>query len=378
MNSKVAVLSASLVSLLVSQFVLFGALFPVLPVSSDISMRYAIALVGAAFAMSLAAAEKGSAKVMILAVVFAVSIALVPIRFKGYDSFLLTMVLSWILGYLAYRHFKSESVLLYIFGLLSMYLSAYYLKHGNLDEALYTNLGGAVAGVSRNYVGILLLHIYLVYYAVCVRREIQPQHWPLFVLPIISVMASGVGSTLISVLLMLGYILRRVRVRASVGFSFVFALAGCFYLLHGWLASTLFYERLLGGDFITSRVLLWSDFFVKLDSQSALVGFAKDVGFIDHEVSLNEVPNLHNSYLNLYKRVGVFSFVYGGLLIYLARALFARNAMLGWVFLCALLRATTDGYFFSTFLIDFVFFYLLLLTPLGARLVPMVGKGSSL
>lgn len=375
MNQQVSVLSASLVSLLVSQFVLFGALFPVLPVSAEYSMRYAIVLVGAAFAMSLAARESGSGKVMLLAIAFAVGIALVPIRFKGYDSFLLTMAMSWILGYLAYKHFKSESVFLYIYGLLCLYLSAYYLRHGDLDEALYTNVSGAVAGVSRNYVGILLLQIYLVYYAVCVRRERPPQHWPIFVLPIISVMATGVGSTLVAVLLMMGYILRRVKVRASVGISFVIGLVVSLYVLHGWLSSTLFYERLLGGDFLTSRVLLWSDFFVKLDSQSALVGFTKDIGFIDHEISLNEVPNLHNSYLNLYKRVGVFSFVYDGLLIYLATALFSRNVMLGWVFLCALLRAVTDGYFFSTFLIDFIFFYLFLLTPLGARLVPVGDKG---
>lgn len=376
MNSQVSVLSASLVSLLVSQFVLFGALFPVLPVNSEYSMRYAIALVGSAFAVSLAAREKGSVKVMVLATMFAISIALVPIRFKGYDSFLLTMVLSWVLGYLAYRHFKSENILLYIYGFLSLYLSAYYLKHGDLDEALYTDLGGAVAGVSRNYVGILLLQIYLVYYAVCVRREQPPKHWPIFVLPIISVMASGVGSTLIAVLLMTGYILRGVRVRASVGISFALGLVAILYVLHWWLSSTLFYERLLGGDFITSRVLLWSDFFVKLDSQSAFVGFTKDIGFIDHEISLNEVPNLHNSYLNLYKRVGVFSFVYDGLLIYLVGALFSRNAMLGWIFLCALLRAVTDGYFFSTFLIDFIFFYLLMLTPLGVRLIPAAQRGA--
>lgn len=377
MKSQVSLLSASLVSLLVSQFVLFGALFPVLPVSPEYSMRYAIALVGSAFVMCLASGERGCVKVMVLAIMFAISIALVPIRFKGYDSFLLTMVFSWVLGYLAYKHFKSESILLYIYGLLSLYLSAYYLRHGGLDDALYTNLGGAVAGVSRNYVGILLLQIYLVYYAVCVRREQSPKHWPIFVLPIISVMASGVGSTLIAVLLMTGYILRGVRVRASVGISLALGLVVMLYTFHWWLSSTLFYERLLGGDFIVSRVLLWSDFFVKLDSQSVFVGFAKDVGFIDHEISLNEVPNLHNSYLNLYKRVGIFSFVYDGLLIYLVSALFSRNAMLGWIFLCALLRAVTDGYFFSTFLIDFIFFYLLMLTPLGLRLIPTAEKGAS-
>lgn len=374
MNSRGAVLSISVISMLVSQFVLFGALFPMLPVSADYSMRYAIALVGSAFVMSLAAGEKGSIKVLIAAMAFAVCTALVPIQFKGYDSFLLTTVLSWALGYMAYKHFDSENILLYLFGSLSAYLCAYYLRHGDLDDALYVSRGGAVAGVSRNYVGILLLQIYLVYYAVCVRRERSPKHWPLLVMPIISVMATGVGSTLVAVLLLLGYVLRRMKVRASVGISFALGLVAVLYVLHGWLSSTLFYERLLGGDFITSRVLLWSDFFVKMDSRAALVGFTKDIGFIDHEISLNEVPNLHNSYLNLYKRVGAFSVPYYGLLIYLMGALFSRNGMLGWVFLCALLRAVTDGYFFSTFLIDFIFFYLLMLTPIGERLVQGRGK----
>jgi hypothetical protein len=120
---------------------------------------------------------------------------------------------------------------------------------------------------------------------------------------------------------------------------------------------------------VVSRVLLWSDFASQLDTKSILIGFPKDAGFIDHEVSLNQIHNLHNSYLNLYTRVGMFAVPYFVLVGYTVVALLRRHRMLGWLFLCALLRGATDGYFFSTFLVDFVLFFLFLLTPAGGRLM---------
>lgn len=355
---------------LAGQFVVLGALWPVLPVDPDISMRYAILCVAVASGLTLLFSAHGGGRVLALGVIFATLSALVPILAKGYDSIFLTMVLSAMLGYLAYRYCLPPKIHLWLIGGLFFYLIAYYLRHGQLDEVFYYyGTDDTMAGVSRNYVGILLLQQYLVYYASCVRRNSRPQHWPLFVMPIIAVMTSGVGSTLVTVLALFGYLLHQLRLRLIHGVAIASAVVILATTSLGWLEGTLLFERLTSGQFVISRLLLWTDFADKMNGTSIWIGLPKDTGFIDHEVSLNEIHNLHNSYLNLYKGVGAFSLPYYVLVAYTAITLLRRHAMLGWLFFCALLRAATDGYFFSSFLIDFILFFLFFLTPLGERLL---------
>lgn len=362
-------LSYPLAALLAGQFVLLGALWPVLPINPDISMRYAILAVILAFVLNILFGSRGGSRILVLGLVFALATALIPIIVKGYDSFLLITLLSAILGYLTYRYTPPSALVLWVFGVLCTYLFVYYLLHGQLNDVFYYSDSDVARGVSRNYIGILLLQQYLVYYALCVRTRTCPQHWPLFLMPIVGVMTSGVGSTLVATLALFGYLFHRLALRPAHGILLLFALLAATSMLAGWFVNTELFERLISGEFVGSRVLLWADFATKLNAKTLWFGFPKGAGFVDHAVSLNEINNLHNSYLNLFVRTGIFSLSYLLLVCYTAVALVRSHHMLGWLFICALLRGATDGYFFSTFLIDFILIFLFLLTPIGARLM---------
>lgn len=357
------------VSILVFPLLVFGPLFPVLPVATSITMRLAIGI--AIFSMVLAwkCRRVGVEKLLISIGVFALLICAVPMIVKGYDSFLLTIILGGFLGFVAFWYFKSPMPILGVFVLLCLYLVLYYLRIGNLDEAFSREIGEETAGASRNFVGVVLLQYYLIYYAVCIANRLKPAHWPLFVMPVIAIMSSGVGSTVVATALLIGYMLIKLRVKLAHGILGLIFIALVGIVASRWIETTLLFERLMSGDFVLSRIMLWSDFFDKLTPQSVIVGFTKDVGFVDHPLVFNNMHNLHNSYLNLYKMVGIFSCLYFILVIYVASAIYKVNKVLFIIYLGSLFRAATDGYYFSSFLVDFIIFYLFLLTPLGARLV---------
>jgi hypothetical protein len=358
-----------LVSLLVVPLLLLASLFPVLPVPPLVVMRLAMLVVIAAFFLAWCARRPGLERVMIGSVVFGLAICAVPLASKGYDSILISIVFSGLLGYLGHQYFRYPGPVLGVFIALCFYFILYYLRFGDLDDSLYAQTGGNITGASRNFVGVVLLQYYLFYYAVCVANSKPPCHWPFYAMPIICIMASGVGSAIIAVLLMFVFVLVNLNVRLAhgvLGFIVVLIAAS---VASRWIETSLLFERLTSGEFVVSRLVLWTDFFAKLDSHSILVGFPKDVGFIDHDVNTDEINNLHNSYLNLYRMVGAFSLLYFVLIVYVAVALFRRNRVLFLIYVASLLRASTDGYYFSSFLVDFIIFYLFMLTPLGKRVV---------
>jgi hypothetical protein len=357
------------VSILVFPLLVLGPLFPVLPISSSITMRFAIGIVIFSIALAWHSRRVGADRTLVYISIFALLTCVVPMIIKGYDSFIFAIILSGLLGFMAFRDFKFAKPVLAVFVLLCLYLVSYYLQNGDLDEAFYTEIDGEIAGASRNFVGVVLLQYYLIYYAVCITNRIKPHHWPIFVMPVIAIMSAGVSSTLVATTLMFVYILFRLKVRPIYGvLSFAFiVLVG--YLASTWIESTPLFDRMMSQQFVSSRELLWTDFFDKLNTHSILFGFPKDVGFIDHEINLNEIENLHNSYLNLYKKVGIFSCLYFWLIGYIAFALLRVNKILAMIYVASLIRAGSDGYYFTSFLVDFIIFYLFMLTPLGVRFV---------
>lgn len=370
------------VSILVFPLLLLGPLFPVLPVSSSITMRLAIGVVVFSIVLLWYSKRYDLEQYLLYAGLYALLICLAPMIIKGYDTLFFTIVLSAGLGFIVFRYFKIPTVLLGVLLLLFLYFFLYYLSNGNLDEALYIEVYGQAIGASRNFVGIVLLQYYLIYYAVCTRNCIRPHHWPIYIMPVMGIMSSGVSSTVVAILLMIALVLIKLRVKLKHGLIALAIITATIYAINGWVEKTLLFDRITTGQFLMSRALLWSDFFYKLDANSILVGFPKDARFIDHEVSLNEIENLHNSYLNLYKRVGAFSFLYLGMIGYIAIALNKVNRILFIIYVATLIRAASDGYYFSSFLVDFILFYLLLLTPLGDRLLkvqePIRSVGSEL
>lgn len=358
-----------LISILIFPLLVLGPLFPVLPIPSSITMRLAIGIAIFSIVLAWRGRRAGVEKLLISIGAFALLICAVPMIVKGYDSFLLTIILGGFLGFVAFRYFSFPAPLLWVFVLLCLYLVLYYLRIGNLDEAFYSEIGEETAGASRNFVGVVLLQYYLIYYAVCIANRLKPTHWPLFVMPVIAIMSSGVGSTVVATALLIGYMLIKLRVRLAHGILGLIFIALVGVVASRWIETTLLFERLMSGDFVLSRIMLWSDFFEKLTPHSVIVGFTKDVGFVDHPLVFNNIHNLHNSYLNLYKMVGIFSCLYFILVIYVASAIYKVNKVLFIIYLGSLFRASTDGYYFSSFLVDFIIFYLFLLTPLGTRLV---------
>lgn len=368
MNHRLeAIPSTPVMSLLVGQFVVFGAIWPTLPVSPNVSMRYAIFGVAIAFCLTLLQKAQGSFRVLIIGVGFALSITLIPMLFKGYDSTLLMIILSVMLGYLTYYYYIPPQINLFYIGFLTIYIFAYYISNGALDS-IFESVDDS-GGLSRNFIGILLIQQYLVYYAICIRNSIEPRHWPLFVIPIIAVIASGVGSALAALMAIIGYLFIELKMRFIRGVFASLCVGVVAYALNDWFfESTLFY-RISGAEFVGGRSLLWIDFAERLQGQAIWIGLPKESLFLDHNIKMSYTHNLHNSYFNLYSSIGVFSLFYLSIISYTAIALFRRNAMLGWLFVCALVRAGSDGYFFKTFLVDFVLIFLFFLTPLGERLL---------
>lgn len=356
-------------SILLLPLLVLGPLFPVLPIPTSLSMRLAIGLVLLSTFFAWLAKRAGLGKAVISAFLFAISLCLVPIVVKGYDTFLLTVILSGLLGFLAFEYFKSPVLLLGVILLLCLYFAFYFLQEGNLDSAFYIETETETVGASRNFVGVVLLQYYLIYYAVCIRNQIKPYHWPLFLMPMFCIMSAGVSSTLVATALMFGFLLLKLKIKLIHGILGLMFIALVGFVASRWIETTLLFERLTTGDFVFSRLLLWSDFFSKLDMQSLLVGFSRDASFIDHPVNLEGIHNLHNSYLNLYKTIGICSFFYYLLVGYVAFALFKVNKVLCIIFIASLFRAATDGYYFASFLVDFIIFYLFILTPLGERIV---------
>ncbi|MDP2240444.1 MAG: hypothetical protein Q8K18_09830 [Burkholderiales bacterium] len=357
-----------LISILVFPLLVLGPLFPALPISTSITMRLAIGIVIFSIVLAWYSRRAEAEKILVYILFFALLICIVPIVIKEYDSFILAIILSGLLGFVAFRYFKLSMPLLGVFVFLCLYLVLYYLRNGNLEEALYTAISGETVGASRNFVGVVLLQYYLIYYAVCITNRIKPHHWPMFVMPMIAIMSAGVSSTVVAIALMFGYLVVNLRLRLKHGVLGLVFIALVGLVASRWVESTLLFERLTSGQFVMSRALLWTDFFDKLDTHSIVVGFPKEASFIDHEVSLKEVENLHNSYLNLYKKVGIFSCLYFGLIGYVAFALFGINKILFMIYFASLIRAATDGYYFTSFLVDFIIFYLFMLTSLGKKL----------
>jgi hypothetical protein len=358
-----------LISILVFPLIVLGPLFPVLPITTSITMRFAIGAVIFSIILAWHYRRVRVEKALIYISLFALSICIAPIIIKEYNPFFLAIILGGLLGFVAFRYFKFSTPILSVFSILCFYLVLHYLQNGNLDEVFYTQIYGESTGASRNFVGIVLLQYYLIYYAVCTANRLKPAHWPIFVMPFIAIMSGGFGSTIAATLLLIGYFLVNLKMRLAHGILGLIFIVLVVLIASRWIESTLLFERLTAGDFVMSRLLLWSDFLYQLDSRSFLVGFPGDASFIDHEVSLNEVANIHNSYLNLYKIVGIFSFIYYFLVTYILLALFKVNKILFVVYFASLIRAVTDGYYFTSFLVDFIIFYLFLLTPLGAKLV---------
>lgn len=350
--------------------IIFGALTPTLPIPPSITMRISIVIVILICGSMLQSHFEGDKRYLKFIFLFAASVCIVPMVAKGeYDSLFVVVICSGLLGVIAFRYLKNASAMLWFIGILCAYFAIFYFIHGSLEEVFYQFASDDQVGVSRNFVGILLLHYYLIYYAICVNNGIKAKHWPIWIIPIISVMSGGVSSVVTSVLLLIGWLFLLWKAKATQAIAISILLAIVFFGAVSLFKSTQLYERLETEKVGLDRLVLWSSFYERLTIKSILVGYDKDTEFTMNPLSsyYSETDNLHSSYLNIYKKVGAFSIFYLILMAYISCALYRIDKCLCLIYSITLLRASTDGYYFVSFLIDFIVFYLLLMTPFGSR-----------
>jgi hypothetical protein len=357
---------------LIFPLLVLGPLFPVLPISFDaIDFVVRLSIMATLLCIGVAWFSKTRGiKTMIFAIsLFAAMSCVGPMIAKGYNSTLFSIILAGGLGFLSFHYFRFPNAIIVVFAIITAYCLRYFLIEGDLDGVFYHFINGDLVGNSRNFVGILLLQYYLFYYAVCVVNQIKPKIWPVYIMPILGVMSGGVSSTLVSTALLFGHLQSSLKVSKVYVILSLVIIWMAYVLGFDWLQETIFGERIASDSYTASRILLWTDFFSQLSLWQFLVGFPNTADFIDHEINLEGIRNLHNSYLNLFRDIGVFSSLYYCLIGYIAVALFRVDSMLFMIYCATLARAGTDGYYFSSFLVDFIIFYLFMLTPVGERFV---------
>lgn len=360
-------------ALILFPLVVLGPFFPAFPINSWILYMSSSTLIFLCGLIALQADRAFAFRYFPALLLFSLVICGLPILIKGYSPFVLELLISGVLGYLAFRYLKFTSGFLYVIYFLCVFYSCYFLFYGSLDD-VFTPRGGGGVGVSRNFVQISLLHLYLVYYALCIRTRRSPSHLPFFIFPFIALASAGAGSTFVSVFLLLGFFI--IRFRASImkiGIVIGVLLLGAF-LAQSQIMNTELASRFSTDSVGLNRILLIERFVDGLDSTRVLVGYDERVTFnpsLGADES-NASRNLHNSYLNLYRDVGVFALPYILLVIYIAFHIIRVNAVLALLFIGSLIRALSDGYYFVWYFVDFILFYLLLLTPLGKRLLGLI------
>lgn len=337
-----------------------GPLLPILPISTNFTMRAALAVIMLAMGLQLYLGGSGREKYFLGVIIFALALTGIPQLVKGYEPYMITTVLSATLAFLVYRYKPSGKLILYIFSVITIYLAIYYMINGSLDEAFYFEINGEEAGVSRNYVVILLLHYYFVYYLLAIHTGNEPTAWPILALPVLAIMSAGVSSTIAAMLLLGAWLLTKYRFRVKTIISIGALALTLSLMLNAVYQGSKLEERVDSGVFILSRVLLWSSFYDQLNLESVMIGFNEETTFIDHEANPEGIHNLHNSYLNLFKKVGMFSFFYFALIMFNLQRLFRMHRMAGAIYAITLIRALSDGYYYSNYMIDFVHFFILL------------------
>lgn len=349
-----------------SAIITIGPLLPIMPILAEITMRTISAILVVVFLLQVYLRRPRLTKYVLGVLVFLIVISGFPQVIKGYEPFTTSIVFSAILAFLAYQYRPNGRIIPYIMLLILGYLAAYYVTYGNVDDAFYFESDAGHVGVSRNYVGIVLLHYYFVYFILSKYSGGKPSEWPIAILPIAGVISAGVSSTVTAIILAATWLVSKFRFSIKSVFIitilFIVISTSTFIAFRGSVLE----GRLEQGTFVVSRVLLWSSFYDQLDYKSAFVGFDRETTFIDHEINTDGTPNAHNSYLNLFKKFGVFSLVYIALIAYNLLRLLMWHRFTGMIYAITLIRAFTDGYYFSNYSIDFVHLFIFLIVCYGA------------
>ena len=339
--------------------ILIGPLFQLIPINDVYLYRLTSAFI---IILALVSLEKDYFfyKYIIKISIFSLLICSLAIVFKFNFSIFIQIILSGILGYLVYSNIlSSKTILMYIL-ILSIYFVTYYIINGDINNSLNIYLGTSnKEGLSRNYIGILLLQSYLLYYAISIKNNIKPYHWPILLMLLISFLSSGISSALVFSVLFIGYLIINFKVQNKYYYLIIIIITISLIIIdiQEIFSNVELYSRIEEGTTGVDRVNLINDFYTKLNSQSILYGFDNLSEFSPSSGYEYSSTNIHNSYLNLFKDIGFLSIFYWILCIYLLFKLYDVNLMLAFIYLMVLVRALSDGYLFSSYVIDFIIFY---------------------
>ncbi len=292
--------------------------------------------------------------VLVKVVLLSLSVFLVPMLLKGRDNALTNMIMSGMLGYLAYESVSNRHIFFYNLMLLCFFFLSYFAIHGTLEDVFFSV--GSLVG--RNYVGIYLFNLYVIYYALSLKSNHRPRHYPLFIIFITCLFAGGFSSSLtalfyLSALFFMGLSSKN-KYRAILLFAFF--ITAC-YVFSGLFTHTELYNRITTEEIGTDRLILFSDLAEQMNLKSFFAGLEKNTQFHYHLSSDDTTNNLHNSYLNAFIQSGIFSLIYIFFFFHVIRSLFRINKMLGILLLGTAIRGITDGYYFTSFITDYMIFY---------------------
>lgn len=358
----------SISAVLLFPLVVLGLFFPAFPAPSGILYLTSSGLIFMGGVILLVADRVFAFRYLPLLLLFSCVICGLPIFIKGYSPFFIELIISGFLGYLAFRYLRFALGFLFVISFLCIFFIGYYLLTGSLED-VFTPRSGGGTGLSKNFVQISLLHLYLIYYVLCLRDNKMPSHLPFFIFPFIALASAGAGSTVVSVLLLMGYLFIKFRVSIVRMSAVLLVLFLGAILMQSWILSTELASRFSSGFVGLDRMVLIARFVDGLDSTGVVVGYDESATFAPGLDESQASRNLHNSYLNLYRDVGISALLYIMLVIYIAYHLVRINGILALLFIGSLIRAITDGYYFNWYFIDFILFYLLMMTPMGKKIL---------
>ena len=264
--------------------------------------------------------------------------------------------------------------------LLIFYLgSLYYL----FNVALLGVYRGDVFANSSNYVSVNFINLFILLSLAYKDKNFYSILIPASMCFVVSIFAQGFGGILSSFILLSGVMLYPFSKINYLRYILIIVLLLLFLIFYFNIEQILnyilinYYDIIMyfgGNDSIVklnyllnnisdlsklSRIEIWLIYINSLDLNSILFGSNMNIE-IYFEKNQSTVTNLHNSYLLLHQRIGLFSIIFIILLLY-SLIMSLKNNFLHFVFLVTLLtRGFTDTIFFAGSSFDFVILYLIL------------------
>lgn len=279
-----------------------------------------------------------------------VSIAILIISFFWNALFyqpLFFFLVSCLSGLYLYQNPPSKFSGLLVFSIVTLYFAFHLLNQSNLNEDVFF-------AKSRNFISVWMIAASIFCYSSSLNRNVMALvFFTSFLISCFTLSRSGMISTFF--IFLSYFLLSNSRNKARESFYVVLLGVALFaYFFEDIrVIFELIYNRFEGARAVDPRQLVINCYVDNFTLERAFLGLNAFDGQYCGTLAIGEYAP-HNSLISLYTNLGVLSF------LYLAIALFIRSPIsLKFIFIGLLIRSLTDSVLFFTFF-DFIYVYLLL------------------